>query len=670
MQEKKWSIPAELAALPQWVCWGALGKARKCPYNRRTGYPAKAGQADTWADLATAAKAVKAGKYEGLGFEFSGGIVGVDFDHCIEDGWLNEWAAAWVRRFDSYTEISPSGTGLHIICKGKLPGEAVKRPRAELYDRGRYFTVTGKPWGALKPVREAQEAVNALYEELQAETRKAPDKPTEARTAPAVPPGEYLSTGLQRDGAFRALWEGGRPNGNESADDLALMNKLAFWCGRDAARMKAAFLASPHAAGKDEAHRKKLEREDYLQRTIDRAVKDCPETAAERDAAYKLDRARRDFALVSGDVFGRATPQEQPPPKISTISAPDLQRADLPPVQFIVQDILPIGTAMLSAASKIGKSWLVLDMGLKITAGEPFMGRRTTQCGVLYLALEDSLNRLQDRMNKILKGKPAPALFHFATEAPTLENGLISALDAKIAEHPEIRLVIIDTLQKVRGQAQKNEAAYAQDYREMGVVKSHFDKVGVGTFFVHHNRKMKDTDDTFNMISGTNGIMGAADTIWVITKNKRADEVATLDITGRDVQQSSTAIKFNKDAFQWETLGDADWLEEQRARLAYGESPIVKTVKRLLEQSAEKRWDGTAKELLEAGKYIAKAYLAPTPQKLGYALKPLDQPMFEYDGILHTTTGNGSGGKKHHFYYSGNENNGFNETEEPSPFDE
>ena len=127
-------------------------------------------------------------------------------------------------------------------------------------------------------------------QELQAETRKAPDKPTEARTAPAVPPGEYLSTGLQRDGAFRALWEGGRPNGNESADDLALMNKLAFWCGRDAARMKAAFLASPHAAGKDEAHRKKLEREDYLQRTIDRAVKDCPETAAERDAAYKLDR--------------------------------------------------------------------------------------------------------------------------------------------------------------------------------------------------------------------------------------------------------------------------------------------------------------------------------------------------------------------------------------------
>lgn len=187
---------------------------------------------------------------------------------------------------------------------------------------------------------------------------------------------------------------------------------------------------------------------------------------------------------------------------------------------------------------------------------------------------------------------------------------------------------------------------------------------------MHHNRKMKDTDDTFNMISGTNGIMGAADTIWVITKNRRADEVATLDITGRDVRQSSTAIKFNKEAFQWETLGDADWLEDQRARLAYRESPIVKTIKRLLEQSVEKRWDGTAKELLDAGKYIAKTYLAATPQKLGYALKPLDQPLFEYDGILHTTTGHGNAGKVHHFYYSGNEMNDFVEIDEQMPFDE
>lgn len=216
MQERKWSIPADLMVLPQWVCWGAPGKARKCPYNPRTGYPAKAGQPDTWADLATATAEVNAGHYEGVGFEFnSGGIVGVDFDHCIQGGKLDAWAAAWVERFNSYTEVSPSGTGLHILCRGKLPGEAVKKPRGEMYDRARYFTITGKPWdGPAKPLRDAQEAVTALYEELQAGTRKSAERPTEARTAPHgavsiedAPLIEKMKRG--RNGAeFSRLWAG------------------------------------------------------------------------------------------------------------------------------------------------------------------------------------------------------------------------------------------------------------------------------------------------------------------------------------------------------------------------------------------------------------------------------------------------------------------------------
>lgn len=253
MQERKWSIPAELAALAQWVCWGAPGKARKCPYNPRTGYPAKAGQPDTWADLATATAAVNAGYYEGVGFEFNGGgIVGVDFDHCIQDGKLDAWAAAWVERFNSYTEVSPSGTGLHILCRGKLPGEAVKKPRGEMYDRARYFTITGKPWdGPAKPLRDAQEAVTALYEELQAETRKAAERPTEARTAPPgavsiedAPLIEKMKRG--RNGAeFSRLWAGdisAYPSHSEA--DIALCNALAWWTNCDASRVDRLFRQS------------------------------------------------------------------------------------------------------------------------------------------------------------------------------------------------------------------------------------------------------------------------------------------------------------------------------------------------------------------------------------------------------------------------------------------
>lgn len=160
-------IPAELKKLRQWVCYGKAGlkpgdKQYKMPYNPRTGYGAKAGQPETWATFEEAREAVGAGLYAGIGFEFAegGGYVGIDFDHCIENGALNEWAIDRVEWLNSYTELSPSGTGLHIICKGKLPGKAVKRPHAEMYDCGRYFTVTGDTWGVeATPLRDPGEAL-------------------------------------------------------------------------------------------------------------------------------------------------------------------------------------------------------------------------------------------------------------------------------------------------------------------------------------------------------------------------------------------------------------------------------------------------------------------------------------------------------------------------------
>lgn len=355
--------------------------------------------------------------------------------------------------------------------------------------------------------------------------------------------------------------------------------------------------------------------------------------------------------LILADSNGDDESKPPPPQRLSIISAPDLQRANLPPVKFIVEGILPEGTGLISAASKIGKSWMVLDLGLSAAAGEPFMGHKTNQCGVLYLALEDSLNRLQDRMNKVLQGKPAPSQFYFATAAPKLDSGLLDILDEHVQQHPDTKLVIIDTLQKIRGGAQPRESAYAQDYREMETIKQHVDELGLSVLFVHHNRKMRDDGDPFNMISGTNAIMGAVDTVWTITKDKQSDGSATLHVTGRDVAQSDTVIQFNKAAWKWDAIGEAGRLAEQEARAEYDQSPIVQTVKKLLDQSNEHRWDGTAKDLMEVGKYIARTYLAVDNQKLGYAIRDLEKPLFEYDKIVHSSSGNGTGGKKHHFYY-------------------
>ena len=347
-------------------------------------------------------------------------------------------------------------------------------------------------------------------------------------------------------------------------------------------------------------------------------------------------------------------PTQAPPdeatkkPSLMVTSAQDLQAANLPPTVFMIAGILPEGTSIISAASKIGKSWMVLDMGLSIAAGVPFMGKDVQQCGVLYLALEDSLSRLQDRMNKILSGGRAPRQFYFATEAPNLDNGLLDALDAHLKQFPETKLVIIDTLQKIRGRALPRESSYEQDYREMGTVKSYMDKKGVSVLFVHHNRKMKDEDDPFNMISGTNGIMGAADTIWAIIKGKRSDNEATLHITGRDVMQTDTVISFDKSSWKWKPIGALDLLTAQRERLAYDNNPIVKTIKELLKDEPE--WRGTANELMNEGRRICKCPIAPTAQRVGLAFKELDALLLEYDGIMHQRTGNGSGGKGHYFF--------------------
>lgn len=380
---------------------------------------------------------------------------------------------------------------------------------------------------------------------------------------------------------------------------------------------------------------------------------DIPEHGDVSDmiATFGAERAGEMIAQLIQDA-----PQWEPPkepdkakPGIMVTTAVDLQKAQLQPTVFLIAGILPEGTTILSAASKVGKSWMVLDMGLSIAEGADFMGHKTKQSGVLYLALEDSPSRLQDRMNKILGGRKAPEGFLFATAAPTLDNSLLDQLDATLQQYPDTKLVIIDTLQKIRGRALPRESGYELDYREMGAIKTHMDKKGVSVLAVHHNRKMKDESDPFNMISGTNGIMGAADTVWTIIKDKRTDNEATLHITGRDVAQSDTVITFDKSSWKWKAMGALDLLTAQREQAAYESDPVVKTIRELLKRHGE--WKGTARELMDEGRKICKHPIAISPQALGYSLRNLDGNLMDYDGIAHDRGKNGNAPGKHYFYF-------------------
>ena len=349
---------------------------------------------------------------------------------------------------------------------------------------------------------------------------------------------------------------------------------------------------------------------------------------------------------------------------MSVIKARNLQDADLPPAVYIVRELLTAGLAALVSPPKYGKSWYVLQLCLAVAAGMPFMTYRTERGACLYLALEDTPRRLQDRMNKLLDGKQAPELLDFAVSAKSLDDGLIEQLEGYVKSNPAAKLIVIDTLQKVRGAAKSNEGAYQADYRTMTPLKEFADRHNLCILVVHHLRKMKDEGDPFNMISGTNGILGALDTAIVMTREKRESKDTLMSVTGRDVEAQDKMIFFDRATCTWNMRGDADILAEQRAREEYDNSPIVKTIKGLLKQSPKGRWDGTAKDLLEAGKYIARSYLADSAQALGYKLRALDKPLYEYDKILYTKSKHGSGGQKHNFYYETIPESAFTEMED------
>ena len=163
---------------------------------------------------------------------------------------------------------------------------------------------------------------------------------------------------------------------------------------------------------------------------------------------------------------------------------------------------------------------------------------------------------------------------------------------------------------------------------------------------------LADDADPFNRISGTAAISGAADTMIVLSRDKRSADTTRLSATGRDIREMELELRFEKARCRWVNLGDAGALAAKRAMEEYEASPIVKTVRKLLSQSAAGEWTGTATQLMEAGKYIAGQYLAPSAKALTMTLRDFERSLFENDGIIHTTGSNGNAGKRHTFRYA------------------
>jgi hypothetical protein len=251
-----------------------------------------------------------------------------------------------------------------------------------------------------------------------------------------------------------------------------------------------------------------------------------------------------------------------------TILASDLMALNLPDPRWAVESILPEGLAILAGKPKQGKSWLALCLALAIALGGIALGKIPVEAGeVLYLALEDNRRRLQSRLAKMLNGTPAPECLHFATEYPRMGDGAEKQLATWLDAHPEARLVIIDTLARIRPPARdKREDAYARDYATIQALQAIVRDRRVALLVVHHQRKME-SEDPFDTISGTLGLSGAADTLLIL-KRRPNDEIATLHLKGRDVEEKELALRFDPQYGLWQIQGDALEVRQTRERKA------------------------------------------------------------------------------------------------------
>ena len=346
--------------------------------------------------------------------------------------------------------------------------------------------------------------------------------------------------------------------------------------------------------------------------------------------------------------------------RITAVNASDLMEMDVPPIQWIVKDMLPVGLAILGAPSKYFKSYMALDMCISICKGRKFLGFDTVKSGCCYMDLESTRRRPKARLKQILKDEEAPENLYIITgenEPGMIGQGFEDTVFDQIKQHPEIKLVVVDVFQMVRAPAKNNQNGYDRDYADFKALKHTADQLGICILLIHHTRKMRDDSDVFNMLSGSVGMLGAMDAALLITKDKRVDDDATLHITGRDMESKQAKIKFNKSTFRWEYLGDAVELEEQRQFFQYDQNAITLTIRKLVEQGSGS-WEGSAEDIKQASRLFNIAYKMPEiyddPAMVGKFISKYMSYFGNVDGIRVDTGRRGHSGKRVYIFTDSN----------------
>lgn len=255
----------------------------------------------------------------------------------------------------------------------------------------------------------------------------------------------------------------------------------------------------------------------------------------------------------------------------------------------VIEGLLYQGAYLFVGSPKIGKSFFMAQLAYHVSTGTPLWDYPVKKGTVLYLALEDDYRRLQERMYRMF-GTDSTENLYFSVSSKPLGNGLTDQLSGFIREHPDTTLVIIDTLQKIR-EVDSDSYSYAKDYEIINQLKQFSDSWGICLLLVHHTRKQKSSDN-FDMISGTNGLLGCADGAFMLYKETRTSNKATLEISGRDQQDQKIHLIRDEEKLCWnfEKAETELWKEPPE--------PLLECIANLVTEE-NPTWQGTATELIE-----------------------------------------------------------------------
>lgn len=591
------NVPAELRERRQWVCWNT----DKAPCSARTGQAASVTDPRNFGTFEQAISGMQAHRHlEGVGFVFTDGdpFVGADLDRCIDaDGTISGDQQAIIDLLDTYTERSQSGSGIHVVAKGTLPVGGRKVGNLEVYQSGRFFALTGDIIEERRVINERQDELAQLYEQAFG-TDEAEEVEQAWRVSPPLGDDDILRLAFDASNgaAIRKLVAGsseGYPSTSEA--DLALLGYLKFYTQdpEQLARLfKRSGLYQPD-------NRKRGDR--YIARTIAKALATITETYGGHAVVYEPVR------IIRGGPY----------------SAGDLMHQEFPEPRWAVPGLLPEGLSALAGKPKMGKSWMALDIALGIAAAAPVLGSVEVEQGdVLGLFLEDNPRRLQSRLTKLLtSGSGAsvriedgtirlnfgraldPSRLVLAHQWPRLDQGGLEQLDQWISEHPEARLIVVDTLARIKPRVGRG-SAYEEDAAALGPLQDLALHRGISVLVLTHLRKQA-IDDPLESINASMGFAGTLDGALILSRIRgRAD--ATLYVTGRDIEDDGeVALSWDADTARWSLSGDA-----ATARLTAERAEVLEAIRRAGDWISARVIGDTIGKAVQAVRYLGDKLVA------------------------------------------------------------